>query len=573
MWLLVEWLCRAAARQEVVEMRRIPVALVVVLAATVWPATNALAHGSATTNAAAASLQADFNNDGFADLAVGAPFEDVGPIDSGGAVNVLYGSAGGLTGVGSQLFTQDSPGVGGGAEAGDGFGFALATGDFNQDGFADLAVGAPFEAVGGIVDGGAVNVLYGSAGGLTGVGSQLFTQDSPGVGSGAEAGDAFGFSLVAGDFNSDGNDDLAVGASFEAVGTIPAAGAVIVLPGSAGKLTGVGSQLFTQDSPGVPGAAENSDFFGFALAAGDFNQDTFDDLAVGASNEAVGTIESAGAVNVLRGSAGLLTGVGSQLFTQDSPGVGSGAEDSDSFGRALAAGDFNNDSFADLAVGVPLEDVGTIQAGGAVNVLPGSAGLLTGVGSQLFTQDSPGVGSGAEDSDLFGDALAAGDFDNDSFADLAVGASNEAVGPIDSGGAVNVLPGSAGLLTGVGSQLFTQDSPGVGSGAEQVDAFGFALTAADFDNDSFADLAVGVPFEDVGTIPDGGAVNVLPGSAGLLTGVGSQLFTQDSPGVGSGAEPGDVFGWALAGSGPQSATASPASPASRSGVRRTAPRR
>jgi hypothetical protein len=296
-------------------------------------------------------------------------------------------------------------------------------------------------------------------------------------------------------------------------------------------------------------------------------------LAVGVPGENVGNINDGGAVNVLPGSAGLLTGVGSQIFTQDTVGVGSAAEGNDFFGAALAAGDFNNDTFADLAIGVLFEDAGSIIDAGAVNVLPGSAGLLTGVGSQFITQDTAGVGSAAEDSDFFGAALAAGDFNSDSFADLAIGASNEAVGAIEGGGAVNVLPGSAGLLTGVGSQFINQNSAGVGSAAEPFDTFGFALTAADFDSDGFADLAVGVPFEAVGSIDGGGAVNVLYGSAGLLAGVGSQLFTQDTPGVGSAAEAGDNFGEALAGSGPQSATTSPASAPSQSGRRRTAPRR
>jgi hypothetical protein len=388
-------------------MRRIPVVLVLLVAATVWPATNSLANGAVATNAAAAAnLQADFNSDGFADLAVGVPAENAGAIDNAGAVNVLYGTAAGLTGTGSQLFTQDSPGVGSAAEPGDLFGLALATGDYNHDGFADLAIGAPGEAVGAIVDAGAVNVLFGSAGKLTGVGSQLFTQDSPGVGSAAEVGDFFGDALAAGDFNHDSFDDLAVGAPFEAVSSIVDGGAVIALFGSAGKLTGVGSQLFTQDSPGVGSAAEPSDLFGRTLAAGDFNNDTFADLAVGAPGEAVNAVTSAGAVNVLPGTAGKLTGVGSQLFTQDSAG-GSAAEVGDLFGAALAAGDFDNDSFDDLAVGVPDEGVFAIPGAGAVNVLYGSAGLLAVVGSQLFTQDSAGVGSAAERGDDFGGALAA----------------------------------------------------------------------------------------------------------------------------------------------------------------------
>jgi hypothetical protein len=176
-------------------MRRIPVVLVLLLAATVWPVTSGLAHRPSTTHAAAdGSLQADFDNDGFPDLAIGVIGEDAG---TEGAVNVLYGSTGGLTGVGGQFFTQDSPRVPGAAEPDDSFGAALAVGDFDRDGFADLAIGVPHEDVGTIADAGAVNVLYGSTGGLTGTGSQIFTQNSPGVPDSVEFDDFFGGALAA----------------------------------------------------------------------------------------------------------------------------------------------------------------------------------------------------------------------------------------------------------------------------------------------------------------------------------------------------------------------------------------
>jgi len=145
----------------------------------------------------------------------------------------------------------------------------------------------------------------------------------------------------------------------------------------------------------------------------------------------------------------------------------------------------------------------------------------------------------------------------------------EDVGAVQEAGAINVLPGTAGGLTGTGSQLFTLDSPGV-PGVAESDVFGERLAAADFDNDGFADLAVGAPGEDIGTIVEGGAVNVVYGTAGGLTGTGSQLFTQDSPGMPGMAEDTDLFAEALAASGPQSATAPPASP-SPSGLRRASP--
>ena len=83
----------------------------------------------------------------------------------------------------------------------------------------------------------------------------------------AEIGDRLGFKLAVGDFDGDGRADDAAGAWTEGVGPNPQAGAVNVLYGSAAGLTGAGSQVFTQDSPGVPGTAEHDDLFGGALAA------------------------------------------------------------------------------------------------------------------------------------------------------------------------------------------------------------------------------------------------------------------------------------------------------------------
>jgi len=154
--------------------------LLVAAAATVSPA---VAQPTAENPS---DVAADFNHDGVADLAVGVPGEN----DVAGAVNVLYGAGVGLSGTGAQVFFQ----VGGTPEAGDRFGSAVAAGDFNGDGFADLAAGASGENVGGAPDAGAVSVLYGSAGGLTTSGGRLFTQ----VGSAAETGDQFGSALAAG---------------------------------------------------------------------------------------------------------------------------------------------------------------------------------------------------------------------------------------------------------------------------------------------------------------------------------------------------------------------------------------
>jgi hypothetical protein len=227
------------------------VVLLLVVAAAVATAAPAVAQPAPSATALSTSdVGADFDNDGVTDLAIGVPGEN----GFAGAVNVLYGAGGGLNGTGSQLFFQ----VGGTVEGGDVFGATLAAGDFDNDGFADLAVGAPGEAVGSADGAGAISVLYGSATGLTTSGGQLFTQ----VAGTVEAGDQFGAQLAAGDFNNNGFADLAAAAPLEAVGSVLGAGAVSVLYGAGGGLTSSGGQLFTQNSPGVPGGAETFDQFG-----------------------------------------------------------------------------------------------------------------------------------------------------------------------------------------------------------------------------------------------------------------------------------------------------------------------
>jgi phosphodiesterase/alkaline phosphatase D-like protein len=370
----------------------------------------------------------DFNNDGFMDLAVGAPNEVLSSIQAG-TVFLFQGSGGGPT---AGIFADDlnQEVLHAKNEDGDKFGAAMAAGDFNGDGFDDLAVGAPGEAPGSDPKSGAVFIFSGFAGGLQN--GKFVTQEN--AGGKNENGDEFGYALAVGDFNGDGFDDLAIGASEEKPNDEPRAGAVFIFPGSGNGIT-TGS-FFTEEN--ANGVNEDGDKFGFALVAGDFNGDNCDDLAIGAPEERPGSRSNpnAGAVFIFPGSgAGITTG---DYVTQKNAG---GANKSgDQFGWALAAGDLNGDSKDDLVVGAPNNALGSNQKSGAVFIFAGGRlGIKSGKHiTQNFYKADQGEG------DKFGCALAVGDYNGDGADDLAIGASGEAPWKDPKSGAVFI---NAGLRT------------------------------------------------------------------------------------------------------------------------------
>jgi len=451
----------------------------------------------------------DFDGDGFSDLAVGAPGESVNGLDAAGAVMIIYGK---LDGLGldttrTSFLHEDTPGMPQDLAAQAHFGNSLAAGDFNRDGFDDLAIGVPDgRRPADPVDAGYVNVIYGIPGTLDPVASvvQVLSQDVGAIDDEAELGDRFGSSLVAGDFDGDGNDDLAIGVPYEDLGDakfpLPDAGYVNVVY-SAG---GVGVVLDTSKTDGLScegDPAADDDLFGFSLAAGDFDGDLRDDLAIGAP----GQDGFRGLVTVIEGTATGLDIVSPALeLSQDVGSIPGVAESGDEFGFSLAAGDFDGDGRDDLAIGVPYETLyDNLVNAGLVNVVYGAVGGLDINRADMYSQEFSVPGT-PESHDRFGWSLAAGNVNGDNYDDLAVGVPMEALvsNTIPGAGYVDVIYGS---LTGLDLHANTSFAA---SAPQEDSQFGFSMVIGDFNCDGLGTIAFGYPFSDWDGDVDSGAVLV-----------------------------------------------------------------
>ncbi len=486
--------------------------LVVVGATGVALATGALTLASHPARAASAHRIVDYDGDGLADWAVGAPGEPQG------AVYVRYGH-----GTASRLGGEGVPGA-------VSMGYSLASCDIDADGFTDLVAGdIDAEAIptstarsGGFV------VYRGAPGGLTS--GALVTQGTVTVPGAGEAGDRMGHAVACGDINGDGFPDVLVGMPFEDVGAVIDAGAVMVFRGSATGLDLAHGSEITQDTVGVSSTAEREDSFGSAVAIADVTGDGYGEVVIGAYGED----GYRGLVHSLRGGPGGWTPTGSSVLS------GSQIPLATELGRAIVAGQFDGRYGVDVAVG----GWGSAEAG-FVTVVRGASSNLTIARAVTIDQDTPGVPDANQPGDWFGSDLAAGDVDGDGYDDLVVGNSDEDVWSLLDAGTVTVLKGSATGIVTSGAAFFTQDSTGVPGTGESGDRFGGGVGVADTDGDEYLDVLIGSPSEDVTGLTEVGSITRVRGGPSGVTTTGAAL--DDASTVGGNMSAAAAFGLSASG--------------------------
>ncbi|WP_240529851.1 FG-GAP-like repeat-containing protein [Streptomyces mangrovisoli] len=427
------------------------------------------------------AVPGDFNGDGYRDVVLPAPGANVSGKEGAGAVVVLYGSKGGVSSASKrQTLTQNSSGVPGTAETGDGFGWATATADLNHDGYADLLVGSPYEDTSGGTDAGSVTVLWGSKSGLT---TATLLSKPAGLDGSVEK-DRYGSDIAALSNGAGVKTRVAI-ASVQ--GTVLVSGpfshtgthGVVAYENRTASVISVDLGDFNRD--GVPDPVIDTDRLsdlsggeiylntgttyllthanGLDSATGDVNGDGYTDLVVGDPDDpytpgvdgAVG-----GRILVWYGSkSGIASGAEPVELTQNTAGVPGSSASNDGFGGSLTVGDLNGDGAADIVVGTPLET--SNSRAGVVTVIPGRRTGALGTGSYSFTQNTAGVPGTSEIDDMFGTTVAIGDVNGDGRPELLVSAASEN----DFTGAVWVFPGTTSGPTASGSRMFTASSVGL----------------------------------------------------------------------------------------------------------------
>ncbi|GAA1943432.1 FG-GAP repeat protein [Streptomyces durmitorensis] len=429
--------------------------------------------GTASAEDGAATVREDFDGDGYQDVAVSAPGAKIGGHAWAGYITISYGSANGVDSARTTVITQDTPDVPGASGDNQVFGSAMISRDLDGDGLTDLAVVARDHRPENNVNG-SVIVLWGRKTGISGEGAVRI--DAP---ANAQVGD----DLTAGDFDSDGHTDLFMrnGEDYDyhdvlygpfSRDGVPARERQVqvystdntINSTAAGDFNGDGIEdlatfyvyenhaeggklwLGTKDGLSTVPQRLNSSS---STAVADFDQDGYADLAtrIFPNGDTEGTEEDPGTVKIYYGSPSGPSQTRTQTITQSTAGVPGASEKGDQFGGRLSAGDANGDGYPDLAVGVPGEAIGSKAKAGAVVLLKGAKGGLTGTSAQAFHQDTADVPGVAESGDVFGGSARLLDVTGDGKADLAAGAPGENLDAVVNGGAVWLLRGAASGLT------------------------------------------------------------------------------------------------------------------------------
>jgi len=427
----------------------------------------------------------DFDHDGIQDVVTGSPFSSQNDNQWNGSVRITFGSKDKNT---PQRFMEFY-----GESSGDQLGTSIVVGDFDNDHYDDIAVGAYNAKTIGTSRNGKVYIIYGSPNMRSQVSTRLGIQQpnfayTSGITSlsGQADGDQFGLSTYVLDVNNDGIKDLLVGAPLATAGSMKKSGAVYVYFGSRYGFNNVPNYVFQ--------AQGLNEHFGSSISGGHLISQQKNSIAIGAYTADDDDKKQVGKVYIVN-----YTPYSSRTSSYEN--FITGTVEKGWFGFAMDTGDVNNDKYDDLLVS-------TFPYNGNRQ----DARVSIFLGSKRFPKKfADTVIDGPIGEAFLGESVLLKDLNGDSKADVIIGAPGIGEGNSEEEGSVYVIYSGQDQLKSHYT-LNEHEYDTVIHGEHADDWFGSALGVGDFNGDGANDLIVGARYADGDNSVDNGKVYAMFGN-------------------------------------------------------------